>query len=360
MRLGTAIALELVVAAGAIGGVAFGVTQAARLADNYLVTPAVADSARSGSSMQLLPRSELRVVLPKVDLGIFGASDTDLLAPLGASPVVKTKLNHGGTSLSLRLDFASGARAAFKPQQIYEQSDPRKEIAAFKIDRLLRIGRVPPATWGSVPVAQLVAGVEERYQPYVAARLADESLPKNGVLYGEFSWWVPEVVPARIGGLPMDEMEGRLVWQQYLAAGAAIPAEVKPVVSQLSTMIVFDALVDNDDRWSGGNLLMSPDRKVLYTMDNTLTFSREKYISQMPMQALRRVQVYSRDLVKRLRGLTLAQVEEAVTLREELPGAPRVLLTSEELAAMMVRRDRIVEHIDRLIAELGEDAVLAL
>ena len=35
-----------------------------------------------------------------------------LLAPLAATKVTGIKLNHGGTSLSLRVDFASGARAA--------------------------------------------------------------------------------------------------------------------------------------------------------------------------------------------------------------------------------------------------------
>ena len=50
-----------------------------------------------------------------------------------------TKLNIGGSSLSIRLDFASGARAAFKPHQIWPQSKPRREIAAYRIDRYLHI-----------------------------------------------------------------------------------------------------------------------------------------------------------------------------------------------------------------------------
>ena len=137
-----------------------------------------------------------------------------------------------------------------------------------------------------------------------------------------------------------------------------MPPEARNLITQLGAMIVFDALVDNDDRWSGGNILMSPDRQVLYTMDNTFTFSREW--SDRPAYALKKCQVFSRALVARIRGLTLAQLEAAVRVTEPRAGSPSMLLTDEELAAVLMRRDRIVEHIDRMIAEYGESAVLSL
>ncbi len=359
MRLGSAIALELLVAAGAVGGVVFGVTRAARLAEGYLVTPAVAAAVEPATLV--LPRAELRVAPPVLaPPGVFGGPDEVLLAPLNATPIVKTKVNHGGTSLSLRLDFASGARAAFKPEQIWEQSDPRKEIAAYRIDRLLRIHRVPPATWGTVDVREVVAAVEPRYQPFVAMRLREEALPKDGKLSGELSWWVPEIVPARLGKLELESPEAKAQWTAYLTPGASIPVEARPIVTQLAVMIVFDALVDNDDRWSGANLKMSPDGATLYTMDNTLTFSTEVALSQMPASALRRVQRFPRDLVTRLRALTLDSLQATVTLRGTGFADPRMLLTLPELQAILTRRDRIVDHIDRLIADLGEDAVLSL
>jgi hypothetical protein len=36
------------------------------------------------------------------------------------------------------------------------------------------------------------------------------------------------------------------------------------------------------------------------------------------------------------------------------------LLSEGEIRAVMSRRDHLVEYVDRLIADLGEDAVLAL
>ena len=158
MRLGTCIALELAVAAGAVSGLWIGVGQATKLAGTYLAggEAVAATSAPSVRTPERLPRGYLDVA-PRPPNNVFGSPDDELLAPLGAATVTRIKLNHGGTSLSLRLDFANGARAAFKPEQTHPQSDPRREIAAYRLDRLLGIGRVPPAKATSIPVAA-VAG----------------------------------------------------------------------------------------------------------------------------------------------------------------------------------------------------------
>src|SRR5687768_5121913 len=102
-----------------------------------------------------LPRSHLAVTYeqPKT---IFGKSDSELLEPLGDGTVTKIKLNRGGTSLSLRLDFSNGTRAAFKPEQTFPQSDPRREIAAYRIDRLLGIGHVAPCKPIAIPYKELI------------------------------------------------------------------------------------------------------------------------------------------------------------------------------------------------------------
>ena len=44
------------------------------------------------------------------------------------------------------------------------------------------------------------------------------------------------------------------------------------MAAQVSTLIVFDFLTANPDRYSGGNMKMSPDGKQLFFMDNTMSF----------------------------------------------------------------------------------------
>ena len=142
MRLGTCIALELLVAAGAVGGVWFGVGKVARLSGDYFAGGEAA-AATATTSAPLPVREPVRIPVARLEIArpvvlpnnVFGTPDAELLAPIGITPPVKLKVNHGGTSLSLRLEFADGSRAAFKPEQIHPQSDPRREIAAYRIDR---------------------------------------------------------------------------------------------------------------------------------------------------------------------------------------------------------------------------------
>jgi hypothetical protein len=362
VRLGTCIALELAVAAGAIGGLWFGVGEASQLAGEYLtgkeaLAATTAPTPSLARTPERLPRSYLDVAPPPIE-NVFGAPDGELLAPLGATTVTRIKMNHGGTSLSVRLDFASGARAAFKPEQIHPQSDPRREIAAYRIDRLLGIGHVPPATAAAIPLTELLDATEPAYRTYITDRFADEAIVRDGLVHGELSWWVPEIRLAKLGPFRIDEHDGRDLWTFYLQAHAKMPDDVRPMCAQIAAVILFDVLIDNPDRWTGSNTEMSPDGKTLYFMDNTMSFSVFGVGHETNLGALRRIQVFPRRLVDRMRTLTEDQIEQAVRTTDDRGLGP--LLHKDEIRAMLARRDNLMRYIDELIAELGEDAVLAL
>src|SRR5262249_9198591 len=258
---------------------------------------------------------------------------------------------------SLRLDFASGARAAFKPMQIHPQSDPRREIAAFRVDRMLGIGHVPPAKSAAFAVEDVVAAADPTSRSVTAARIESQPIPRDGKLCGELSWWIPEIKRVRLGGRYIDEADGEQLWAEYLQAGAAIPGELRPMLLQIATVIVFDVLIDNSDRWSGNNTQGSMDDRILYFMDNTLAVSQ--YTPRHPTNPSRlsRLQVFPRGLIGKLRVLTGQAITAALGHADDVLGP---LLSEAELRAMLSRRDHLVEYVDGLIAELGEDAVLAL
>ncbi|HEU4732260.1 MAG TPA: hypothetical protein VFT22_30405 [Kofleriaceae bacterium] len=359
MRLGTCIALELSVVAAAAGGIWFAASRGSELARSYMHTHEAAAATSGGApaaTLVPLERARLAIARPPPDT-VFGAPDHDLLLPIAATPLTRVKLNHGGTSLSLRLDFASGARAAFKPLQTHPQSDPRREIAAYRIDRLLGIGHVPPAKSAAFAIDDVIAAIDPGNRAFAAQRIADEALPRHGKLVGEVSWWIPEIKLMRLDGHGIDEPEGQAAWAGYLQAGATIPAEVRPLVAQIASVILFDLLIDNSDRWSGNNTQGSLDNRTLYFMDNTLAFSTFTVGHAANLSKLYKIQVFPRALVARLRALTVESVEAALGGEDDLLGP---LLTRAEIRAIIARRDHFLDYIDRLIAELGEDAVLAL
>jgi hypothetical protein len=121
-------------------------------------------------------------------------------------------------------------------------------------------------------------------------------------------------------------------------------------------VIVFDVVIDNSDRWSGNNTQGSPDDRILYFMDNTLAFSLYTIGHTANLSRLYRIQVFPRGLIGRLRMLTTEAVAAALG-HDDVLGP---LLGEAEIRAILSRRDHLVEYVDRLIADLGEDAVLAL
>jgi hypothetical protein len=364
VRLGTHIALELACMAGISGAIGFGLGHVVDVADDYvLAREAEAATLRTPGAMlgaiTRIPAATLELQPPVALPTVFDASDEALLAPLGAAAVTRVKPNRGGTSLSLRLDFANGSRAAFKPQQIHLQSEPRREIAAYRIDRLLGIGHVAPAKPAKFTVAELVAAADPQLRTVTTQRILGETRQRAGEVRGFIAWWIPEIRDARVGEHLVDSSEGMALWTSYLRIDAKMPDAARPLVEQLASLVVFDVVIDNADRWSGSNVKCSPDRQTLYFMDNTLSFSLFTKGHDNNLRPMYRMQVFPRALVGRLRAMSIETLRAVLDLGDD-PAGMGPLLTDPELDAVMQRRDHVLAYVDRLIAQFGEDAVLAL
>jgi hypothetical protein len=382
VRLGTCIAVELIVGASTLAalgaGTAWGVDELRTyLERNESKALRRAEAPAPAAGAETLRREPARapVVEPEPPAGApdaapapaerddrgvppwsqDGLDDAAALAPLRTGQLARVSFNRGGSSLSLRLDFDNGARAAFKPEQVHPHSSPRREIAAYRLDRLLGLNRVPPAVGRSFEVAELAAAVPagERFK---LPRLEQEATARKGRLRGEMSWWIPVIEHARVAGFRIDETDGIVTWRRLLRAGATVPAEDEGLVRQISDMIAFDFFLDNVDRWSGSNAMVSEDGTVLYFMDNTMSLGVNGRGHRKSHTYLSRVQTFSRRLMARLRVLDEAAVR-AVLAHDREPF--EALLTDREIDALMKRRDRLLEYVDALIAEHGEDKVLA-
>jgi hypothetical protein len=353
--------LELAVVVSAIGGVFVGVGHTIDLAGEYLTTheAAAATTRNFAPTPSRLPGASLVVAEPRPAQNVFGAADDVLLAPIAAAPLTRVKPNHGGTSLSLRVDFANGARASFKPEQVWPQSDPRREIAAYRIDRLLGIGHVPPSKPIKLTVAEVIAATDPSLRTHMTQRLADEARPKNGELRGMAYWWIPEIRDFWLDGSEMHTPEAMQKLLGYLQIGAQVPPRIKGLVEQFAMCIVYDVIIDNSDRWSGSNTKVSPDRSTLYFMDNSLSFSKVTHGHESNLKPLLRMQRFPRALVGRVRAMTEESIKKALVLDDNSVGLGP-LLSDEEVRAIIARRDHVLQHIDRLIAQFGEEAVLAL
>ncbi len=309
--------------------------------------------ARTLRSTMLLPVEPVPLEPTPVDVasdaaGTFmGMRDELLLERMQGSDVVKAKFNKGGSSISIRIDFADGSRAAFKPEQINPQTVPRKEIAAYRLNRLLGMNAVPPATHRTLHRDELIGKLPPE-QAFLATRINAETIfDEEGFTRGEVSYWIPVIVDSHL-----DTLENVLTWWRWMTVGEEIPADKFAMMGQLSSLLLFDLLTNNSDRFSGGNLMTSPDGRILYWMDNTFGFQIEPEGHLRCRTYLYRCQKFSRRFVEALRRLSESELRRAL--------APEAGVLSEaEVKSVIARRDVGLKYVDNLIAQFGTEQVLA-
>jgi hypothetical protein len=169
-------------------------------------------------------------------------------------------------------------------------------IAAFELAKMLGLGDMMPVT------------VERKWRGDV----------------GALSWWLPSKFDEE------QREKENLKPPQYLAW-----------TRQLNKMYVFAALVYDTDR-NKGNVLYSEDWHV-WMIDFTRAFRLHP-----DLQYLKILDQCDRQLWEKLRSLTAEEVTEK----------NKTWLKKDEIKALMARRDKLVAHFEKLIAEKGERAVI--
>jgi hypothetical protein len=315
------------------------------------VTPARATPAQGSLAGELDPPVPPSPNVVQELAGTFmGLEDDFLIARLRSQPIVRMKFNKGGSSLSFRVDFADGSRAAFKPAQTNLQTIPRKEVAAYRINRLLGLGAVAPATPRMVTRDEIFAHLHPETIPMLPRIRAEIVFDPRGNTAGVMMYWIPVI---KDSGL--DTPEGMHESTRWLTQGQAIPAEKHALAAQLADLLVFDFLTSNPDRTSGGNMLTNEDGSRLLFMDNTLSFFIEPQGSDKTRAALARSQRFSRRLVQALDRITEATL---TTILAQASEGDYEILTKPEIRAVVSRRDYILKYVDGLVATYGAGEVL--
>lgn len=312
----------------------------------------------------------------------LGSPDAPRLDRMRQGHIVKIKKGGGGRSLGFKLYFSDGTKAYFKPDQAFTGTNWYAEIAAYHIDRLLGMGRVPPVVAHRMPWKGLraVAGKDRRVEEV-------HVLP-NGTVVGALVYWLPKklqpaVTPpgwenwlriapyARWSVTPYQRAKtyGQALRERKQRGLAGKPArsyyEDVPVVTQtglpaaLSDMLVLDFLTLNIDRWGGNNanVLMhgdGDDEQQLIFLDNAAGFSHGPHRRGLMDDRLAPQQKFRRSTVAALRSFSLPKLRRRL---EASAGAP--ILDDALLEGIEVRRGALLQRIEALIDEHGRSAVLA-
>jgi hypothetical protein len=146
-------------------------------------------------------------------------------------------------------------------------------------------------------------------------------------------------------------------WSSWLRQGREVPADQRARAEEISTLLVFDFLTGNWDRWSGANVPMDAAGHLIYR-DNNGAFEEPFVLGLMQngMAWLRRSQRFSASVIARARALTDASIREEMALDGDPAHPP---LTEAQRRSLLRRRDALLVYVDGLIRRHGEAAVLA-
>jgi hypothetical protein len=258
-------------------------------------------------SLALLAAATLLLSAPLAAQGPPASSATPTLSTpeereafLSGARVVRTRPASKGITNTLRVTLSDGvvthdasvqsideSRAVFESARGTElnfKDSWRFNVAAYKIDRLLDLGMIPPS-------------VERRFNAKVSS----------------FTWWVDDVL--------MDEQER---YQKKRRAPS-----IQDWNQQMWVTRLFDQLIANVDR-NLGNLLIDKSWNI-WLIDHSRAFRLNAELRSP--ENLSRV---DRSLLNRLRQLD----------RESLRSATSGYLTGQEIDALLSRRDHIVAHFE--------------
>jgi len=160
-------------------------------------------------------------------------------------------------------------------------------------------------------------GIDDMIPPSVERRVFGTT--------GALTWWVDNVL--------MDETK-RL-------KGGVQPPNVDNWNDQMDVVHIFDQLIQNMDR-NTGNLLMTRDWKI-EMIDHTRAFRISKKLRNVA-----NVRRCDNALLAKMRALDKHTLEQH---------AGR-WLDALEIAGLLARRDRLLEHIDSLVKQKGAENVL--
>lgn len=259
----------------------------------------------------------------------------------------------GSTSTVFYTRLVGKGDAAFKAASKDRPLGPAAEVAAYRLGRCLGLSAIAPAASRSVSVAQLESLLIEEARgtwPQIRERLIIEA---DGTVQGAMIHWIQD-----LSDVGLDSAHGFSRASEWLRLDTPLPEAERPLAASLSTLLGFDYLIGNFDRWSGGNARGSADGRRLYLRDHDLAFpaAMRRKLHRRLWDSFRQVERFSARFYARVKALSPECLERE--LSHDAGFAPGRSLRDIHLDPVFDRRQAVVSHIEALIETRGRGAVL--
>ena len=281
---------------------------------------------------------------PSTDASASTSDDDDYLSAL---PKVAKGIGH--TSVVFKLELSTGKKAAFKPASRRGPLRYKGEIAARRLGVALALPNVPRAFFRAMD-AKALATAAANGPPEAAELLSKEAIVRGDVVKGALMPWIDGLTLLALEREPLASQ-----WKVWLRKGEAIPDDQRALAAQISTLIAFDFVTGNWDRWSGGNVGIDKASGTLLFIDNDGAFFDVPPTDalQKNKRLLQGVDRFSKSFVTHLRALDDAAFTAAIG--EESRGVS--LLSKKALDGALQRKKQVLEIIDAKQAAAESDAL---
>lgn len=254
---------------------------------------------------------------------IVEASAPDAPAPLERHAKKAKSIGH--TSVVFKIEQTDGQKIAWKPDSRIGRGRYKGEIAAYRLAKLFGLDNVPPALPLDISKEELARAVANDEK---GKQLFDEQVVADGaVVHGMFTEWIDDYAV-----LPLENEKD---WRGWLKKDGVIPDDKKDLARAISTMIVFDYITGNWDRWSGANVATSKG-KVLY-VDNDGAF-----FETPPKDGLARAKRYLAEVDR----FSKSFFTQLIFVKDDELARAIDIVSKKAIDGVLARRKEAMEMID--------------
>jgi len=263
--------------------------------------------------------------------------------------VPKSGKSIGHTSVVFKVELSNGKKAAWKPNARKVKGRYKGEVAAYRLAKALGIVNVPPACFRAFDAGALAAALAGNAD--AAKVFANEVLVEGGKVHGVVIPWIDG-----LSFWPLEKEPLRSEARSWLAAGSNVPEAKRDLARQTSTLVAFDFITDNWDRYSGANVGLDKAGALVLYVDNDAAFMEAppRELVARNKALVEATDRYSRRFVARLRELDEPRL--AAAFGEETAGKP--LLSKAVVSTVLGRVKELLDVIDAKIAKQGEAETL--
>ncbi len=285
----------------------------------------------------------LAVDLPASEM-FRGQPVAAVLDALAHRPIVRVLSRHDSTGVIYRVDLGDGLEAGFKPARRGQENWWRHEIIAFRLARRLGLApRTPPVVARLLPLSL--------FPRWARSDDLTPAASDRHMVAGAMIYWLPVLRPTNLY-----TPDGQRRWSAWLDARRPVAAPERDRPEQVSSMVVFDYLMGNLDRFNFANIRTDENGVLVYRDNNAGWFANQMTDLRWVRTELMMVQRFSRAVVDAVDRTDAAALRAEV---ERDPGADGALLSDEQLNQYERRRRHVLGYVHGLVAQHGEARVYA-